>query len=200
MALHCGLVFGLQELARRRSDGGSTWVALERKPPVEQVADGVFAVATALTLGGPAAVLAGLRDAPPSPAPAAAIGLLAVSTAVARSAQRTMGASWRTGVGDEPSDELVTGGVFRWIRNPVYTTLVSAATGAALLSPTRASFAGAAAFGAGLQWQTRLVEEPHLLEAHGDAYARYAASAGRFLPGIGRIGPATASARRPRTG
>jgi protein-S-isoprenylcysteine O-methyltransferase Ste14 len=31
------------------------------------------------------------------------------------------------------------------------------------------------------------VEEPALLAAHGDAYRRWAATTGRFLPGIGRL-------------
>ena len=32
-----------------------------------------------------------------------------------------------------------------------------------------------------------LVEEPYLLAMHGAAYAAYAARAGRFVPGIGRL-------------
>ena len=37
------------------------------------------------------------------------------------------------------------------------------------------------------QIQVRLVEEPYLRRVHGDAYRRYAASTGRFLPWIGRV-------------
>jgi protein-S-isoprenylcysteine O-methyltransferase Ste14 len=40
---------------------------------------------------------------------------------------------------------------------------------------------------AGMQVQVRAVEEPYLSLAHGEAYARYAARVGRFLPGVGRI-------------
>ena len=40
---------------------------------------------------------------------------------------------------------------------------------------------------AGLEIQTRAVEEPYLRELHGKAYARYAARTGRFVPGVGRL-------------
>jgi protein-S-isoprenylcysteine O-methyltransferase Ste14 len=32
----------------------------------------------------------------------------------------------------------------------------------------------------------RLVEEPHLLELHGEEYRAYARRVGRFVPGLGR--------------
>jgi protein-S-isoprenylcysteine O-methyltransferase Ste14 len=40
-----------------------------------------------------------------------------------------------------------------------------------------------------IQIQVRLVEEPYLLRVHGDAYRRYAARTGRFVPGLGRLRP-----------
>jgi protein-S-isoprenylcysteine O-methyltransferase Ste14 len=38
-----------------------------------------------------------------------------------------------------------------------------------------------------LEIQVRLVEEPHLLRAHGSAYGEYASRVGRFVPGLGRL-------------
>jgi protein-S-isoprenylcysteine O-methyltransferase Ste14 len=43
-----------------------------------------------------------------------------------------------------------------------------------------------AAFLTAMEIQVRFVEEPYLERVHGDAYRRYAARTGRFLPGIGR--------------
>ena len=40
---------------------------------------------------------------------------------------------------------------------------------------------------AAVQIQVRVVEEPYLARTHGKPYLRYATSAGRFLPGIGRL-------------
>ena len=39
----------------------------------------------------------------------------------------------------------------------------------------------------GIQLQVRLVEEPYLSRVHGVRYQAYAARAGRFLPGLGRL-------------
>ena len=38
----------------------------------------------------------------------------------------------------------------------------------------------------GVEVQVRSVEEPYLITAHGDHYRRWAATAGRFVPGVGR--------------
>jgi hypothetical protein len=47
----------------------------------------------------------------------------------------------------------------------------------------------------GLELQVCFVEEPYLRRTHGSAYLRYAARAGRFIPGVGTIKTATV---RPR--
>ncbi len=65
------------------------------------------------------------------------------------------------------------------------------------------AIAGLVALVAALQLQVRLVEEPYLHRTHNDDYDRYATSAGRFLPLLGRLRtpnhqapPRTASRRR----
>ena len=40
---------------------------------------------------------------------------------------------------------------------------------------------------AGLEIQVRLVEEPHLIRTHGEAYLAWARGVGRFVPGLGRL-------------
>ena len=39
----------------------------------------------------------------------------------------------------------------------------------------------------GIELQVRVVEEPYLQKTHGERYARYAASVGRFVPRVGRL-------------
>src|SRR4051794_1409566 len=39
-------------------------------------------------------------------------------------AQFGMGESWRVGVDHETRTELVTGGPFRWVRNPIFTAML----------------------------------------------------------------------------
>lgn len=97
-----------------------------------------------------------------------------------------MGASWRIGVDEAERTELVTGGPFALVRNPIFSAMVPAFLGLALLVPNIASLAGFAALVVALEVQVRLVEEPYLLRAHGARYADYASRVGRFVPGLGK--------------
>lgn len=105
----------------------------------------------------------------------------------ALAAQLTMGASWRIGVDETETTELVTRGLFARVRNPIFTCMGLTALGTAMLVPNPWAVAGVLLSVAGIELQVRFVEEPHLRRIHGVAYACYAARAGRFVPGIGRI-------------
>jgi len=101
-------------------------------------------------------------------------------------AQLDMGESWRIGVDTGEVTALVTSGVFRAVRNPIFTGMVLAAIGAALMVPNPVALAGVALLALALELHVRWVEEPHLLAVHGNRYRGYAASAGRFVPHLGR--------------
>jgi protein-S-isoprenylcysteine O-methyltransferase Ste14 len=103
-------------------------------------------------------------------------------------AQWAMGDAWRADV--DPAAQagtLVTNGPFRLVRNPILTTAAATTFGLALVVPNIIALAMLAAFVLAMEIQVRLVEEPYLLEVHGDGYRAYAARTGRFLPGIGRL-------------
>jgi protein-S-isoprenylcysteine O-methyltransferase Ste14 len=102
-------------------------------------------------------------------------------------AQLAMGRSWRVGVDERERTELVTGGPFELVRNPIYAAMIPAVAGLALLVPSVVALLGLALLVVALEIQVRLVEEPYLLRAHGDAYAAYARRVGRFVPGLGRL-------------
>ena len=102
-------------------------------------------------------------------------------------AQMAMGASWRIGVDPSERTELVTGGVFRLSRNPIYTFMIVAWLGFALLVPTWLALVAGVLLISGLELQVRLVEEPHLLRTQGEPYRAWASRVGRFLPGLGRL-------------
>ena len=51
---------------------------------------------------------------------------------------------------------------------------------------------GLVALAIAIELQVRCVEEPHLREQHGPAYADYEARVGRFLPSVGRSAPLAA--------
>ena len=103
-----------------------------------------------------------------------------------------MGASWRVGVDSRRPTDLVTGGVFALVRNPIYSGLIVAFAGMAVMVPTLVAVAAVVLLVAAVQVQVRAIEEPHLLEAHGTAYRSYAARTGRFIPGLGRLREGTA--------
>lgn len=103
-------------------------------------------------------------------------------------AQLGMGESWRIGVSEEERTDLITGGWFSLCRNPIYTSMIVGWSGIALMVPTWLAIAAVATVAAGLELQVRVVEEPYLQRAHGDAYCAYASRVGRFVPGLGKLG------------
>jgi protein-S-isoprenylcysteine O-methyltransferase Ste14 len=124
------------------------------------------------------------QGATPTAAPGivlAGLGMLVVAVA-----QVQMGASWRIGVDPGEHTALVRTGLYRRVRNPIYTGMVIFALGQALLLPNPWSAAALVAMVAGVEVQVRAVEEPFLATAHGAGFAHWAADAGRFAPGVGR--------------
>jgi protein-S-isoprenylcysteine O-methyltransferase Ste14 len=107
--------------------------------------------------------------------------------------QSSMGDSLRIGVDPAERTALVTAGPFRWVRNPIYSAMLVYAAGVALLVPNAASFVAFGVLALGLDLHVRLVEEPYLAATHGSSYASYAARVGRFVPGVGKFPPPTAS-------
>jgi protein-S-isoprenylcysteine O-methyltransferase Ste14 len=78
---------------------------------------------------------------------------------------------------------LVTTGPYRWIRHPMYTTVLILVTAVTLLTANLAiAFSGLAMF-ALLAARSRL-EERRLEEKFGDAYRAYQRRTGRFLPRV----------------
>lgn len=144
----------------------------------------VFAIAA------PVAQLAGLSPiAALDHAPIGVLGIVLVILGIVLTvaAQVEMGASWRGDVDLDARTELVTTGLFRFVRNPIFTGTATTALGLALMVPNVLALAMLIAFFVALQIQVRLVEEPYLRTVHGDAYRQYAARTGRFLPWIGRL-------------
>lgn len=115
------------------------------------------------------------------------LALLGAGFVVTIVAQLQMGASWRIGVDPAERTALVTHGVFRLVRNPIFTGMLLAAWGLVLVVPSPVALAGAVLTLLGLELHVRRAEEPYLLRTHGDAYRGYARRVGRFIPGVGRI-------------
>ncbi|MBI4636567.1 MAG: isoprenylcysteine carboxylmethyltransferase family protein [Candidatus Rokubacteria bacterium] len=101
-------------------------------------------------------------------------------------AQFDLGASWRIGIEEGASPGLVTSGLYRFCRNPIFLAIVVTLTGYTLLVLTRLSVILLLGAFIGIRQQV-LAEERYLLRTYGDAYRRYARHVGRFLPGVGML-------------
>lgn len=189
--------FGWRTVAQVRRHGDTGW-RFSRSGPDRVVAP---ALALGFLLLGAGPLLALVAGSPVEPwgvgrlggegALARAATVAGAALAVAAGvltivAQLQMGASWRIGVEAGERTDLVTAGLFGRVRNPIFTGMLAFAGGVALLVPNGPTTLGAVLAAATIQAQVRLVEEPNLLAVHGDAYRRWAAATGRFLPGIGR--------------
>ena len=186
------LAFGVRSIVHYRRTGATGYVGLSGAPgSVEWWGGLLFALALLAAVAAPLLQYAGVVQpaamlAHPSVRAIGALLYLAGATGTLW-AQFAMGESWRIGVDAGERTALVASGPFRWVRNPIFTAMSAATIGIALLVPNVVALAGVVALLAALEIQVRLVEEPYLAHAHGDAYRRYAASAGRFLPGFGRL-------------
>jgi protein-S-isoprenylcysteine O-methyltransferase Ste14 len=80
-----------------------------------------------------------------------------------------------------PTERLVVGGDYRFVRNPMYLAVVTAVLGQAMI------FSSLALLGYALAWAifaafVRWYEEPLLLERHGDDYQRYRHAVRAWVP------------------
>jgi len=146
----------------------------------------LFAVILALAVG--CAVLGPERlGAWSVPLPIAFVGcaLVSIATLVVVVAQHQMGASWRIGI-DHERTELVTLGLYRVVRNPIFGGMIVAMIGMTILLPCAWTLMTTVMAIVVIEIQTRL-EEQHLQALHGERYRRYAAEVGRFFPRVGRL-------------
>ena len=97
-------------------------------------------------------------------------------------AQMHMGTEWRIGIDTDERTGLVTGGAFGVVRNPIFSAMIVAALGLALMVPNPIAIAGVVLLVVAIELQVRFVEEPHLRRLHGDDYERYGSRVGRFMP------------------
>jgi protein-S-isoprenylcysteine O-methyltransferase Ste14 len=191
MVFYLALAFGVRVAVALRDTGKTGIVNLGSAPPIELLGGVLFF--TGVLLGGinPALALADAIEVwdelETTAAHVAGIVLCGVGIVGTFAAQMAMGTSWRIGVDPAERTELVTGGVFQFCRNPIYTFMVIAWIGFALLLPTWVALAAGVLLITGLQIQVRLVEEPHLIRTHGEPYADYARRVGRFVPSLGRL-------------
>ena len=191
-ALYVALAFGGRSLVQLRLTGSAGFAGISGRTVSAGWFGGLlFALALVLGLASPVLGLVGAL-APVAPVDGTlgkglGFALFFAGLVGTLAAQGAMGRSWRVGVDEAERTELVTTGPFAFVRNPIFSAMVAAFAGLALLVPNVAALAGVAALVGAIELQVRFVEEPYLLRAHGKGYAGYASRVGRFVPGVGRL-------------
>lgn len=190
--LYLALAFGLRTFVQFRRTGSTGFRGLSGRPGSPEWLGGVlFIVALALHLAAPILNLTGILESftvlDNSVVGTFGIVLFTLGAVGTLAAQGAMGASWRIGVDQGEKTSLVTTGPFEIIRNPIFSAMISASLGMALMVPSPAGLAAFLLLVLAIELQVRFVEEPYLMRVHGEDYARYASRVGRFVPGIGRL-------------
>jgi protein-S-isoprenylcysteine O-methyltransferase Ste14 len=112
--------------------------------------------------------------------------LMAAGVILLVTGQLHLGASWRIGIEAGAKPGLVTDGLYRHSRNPIFLALLMFVAGYALMLPTILSFVLLIGMYIGIRQQVA-AEEAYLSETYGEAYRDYAGRVGRFVPGIGKL-------------
>jgi protein-S-isoprenylcysteine O-methyltransferase Ste14 len=188
------IVFVWRPWLQRRRHG--TWgIVVFKGNPGQNLRDAMLVVLPVLLLGQ-AAVAAwwpdalALSEADRRAAPGARIALGIVllfgGLLLQAAAMLDLGASWRIGIEEGARPGLVTSGVYRFSRNPIFLALLAALAGYMLLLPTLLS--AAILIGAYLAIRQQIAEEEtYLARTYGEQYREYARRVGRLLPGIGKL-------------
>lgn len=95
-------------------------------------------------------------------------------------AQYHMGTSWRIGIDERSSTKLVTHGVFKFSRNPIFLGVLLTYLGTFLVIPNLLTATMLLTIYISLQIQVRL-EEEYLSRLHGDEFKAYRTSVRRWI-------------------
>lgn len=185
------LGFGWRSWLQYRRTGSTGFRGIRAGGLLERLAGVGFVVALAVAVSAPilqeAKVVGPLRMLNEVCIQTVGIVLATAGIAATVYAQLEMGDSWRIGVDTTETTTLVHTGMFGRIRNPIYDAMFLFGIGIVLVTPNVVALAGLVLLVSTIELQVRRVEEPYLLRTHGDAYRAYAASVGRFVPGVGLI-------------
>lgn len=116
----------------------------------------------------------------PAPLRWLGVGLTALGDGLFIAAFCTLKDSWRAGIDEGQKTELVTGGVYRFSRNPAFVGFDLAYLGCTL-AVCNGLMLAAAAFAAGMIHLQILEEEKHLEKMFGQPYREYRRRTRRYL-------------------
>lgn len=114
----------------------------------------------------------------------AGVACLVVGLWLFNRAHADLGTNWSVTLQVREQHRLVTGGIYRYVRHPMYSALFLYSLGQALVLPNWiAGPSYLVPFGILFAFRVR-VEERMMLEEFGDEYAAYMAKTKRLVPGV----------------
>lgn len=184
------VIFVIRSVLQKRATGDSGIRAgglTDGASTIETIAGWLLVVALVAGVAAPIAAIADLRMLIDGDG-VRVVGLVIAVAGILVTflAQVAMGSEWRIGIDKSEPTGLVTGGVFAIVRNPIFSAMILTAVGFALMVPNIIAVVAVVLLVLAIELQVRYVEEPHLQELHGHQYSDYAATVGRFMPGVGR--------------
>jgi protein-S-isoprenylcysteine O-methyltransferase Ste14 len=108
------------------------------------------------------------------------LAILVVSLIWTYVAQADMRGSWRIGIDEAVKTSLVTQGIFRFSRNPIYLGMLASVLGLVLVTPNALTVLLLVVGFVLIQIQVRL-EEDFLFKMHGADYNNYKLKVARFI-------------------
>jgi protein-S-isoprenylcysteine O-methyltransferase Ste14 len=111
------------------------------------------------------------------------VALTAVGVAISIWARTTLGANWSGIVTLKRDHQLIRAGLYRWIRHPIYTGILLAFLGTALIQAELRGCLGFAIVLASFYFKARR-EETFLRQEFGDQFQEHLRHTGMFLPSI----------------
>ena len=98
--------------------------------------------------------------------------------------QQQMGSSWRAIVAKSKRTELITHGLFKYSRNPVYMGTLILFFSVVILFPHILMLICFLFAYSSIELLVRFDEEPHLRKVHGEEYESYCKRVNRFFPKV----------------
>jgi len=94
---------------------------------------------------------------------------------------REMGTSWRIGIDPDEKTEMIVGGAYHYVRHPIYALSILLVWGSLAACPDLVMLL-VAFFHSVLMLTEARREEKYMLHTHGQPYADYMKTTGRFIP------------------
>jgi protein-S-isoprenylcysteine O-methyltransferase Ste14 len=144
-----------------------------------------FLCAPAIVAGVTPWWLTGWHEGGPWPAPLRSVGLGLVAVGVivlVESFARFVREGLGTPAPVAPTERLVIGGLYRFVRNPMYLAVLATIVGEALVLSRPVLLVYAFVVWAAFATFVRRYEEPHLTERFGESYLAYRAAVRAWVP------------------